>query len=59
MIVEVVMIAKLGVGELVTACAANKLTFDDLCERVAAMGYKTTSLYEMVIANEAASEEEP
>ncbi len=48
--VEVVMIAKPGVGELVTACAANEITFGELCEQVAAMGYKTTSLYEMVIA---------
>ena len=52
--VEVVMIAKPGVSELVTACAANEITFGETCEQVAAMGYKTTSLYEMVKAAEAA-----
>ena len=50
--VDVVMIAKPGVGELITLCANNKITFDDLCQQVAAMGYKTTSLYEMVVAEE-------
>ena len=40
------------VGRLVDQCAAKELTFDALCMLVAAMGYKTTGLYEMVIARE-------
>lgn len=39
------------IAELVEACADGALPFsgpDSLCSRVAAMGYKTTSLYEMV-----------
>jgi hypothetical protein len=43
------------IGELVEACAKGKLAFSgpgSLCAKVAAMGYKTTSLYEMVRATE-------
>ncbi len=36
------------IGQLVQNCADGKLPFSELCEKVAAMGYKTTSLYEMV-----------
>lgn len=39
------------IGQLVQDCADGKLSFSgpgSLCEKVAAMGYKTTSLYEMV-----------
>lgn len=39
------------IAELVKACADGALPFsgpDSLCSMVAAMGYKTTSLYEMV-----------
>lgn len=39
------------IAELVEACADGALPFsgpDSLCSMVAAMGYKTTSLYEMV-----------
>jgi hypothetical protein len=54
--IEVVLQARAGVGELVEACARGELPFsgpDSLCSKVAAMGYKTTSLYEMVRAAEA------
>jgi hypothetical protein len=51
---EVVMQARTpAIGELVEACAKGELNFDELCRRVAAMGYKTTSLFEMVRACEA------
>ena len=53
--IEVVLQARAGVGELVEACARGELPFsgpDSLCSKVAAMGYKTTSLYEMVRAVE-------
>lgn len=39
------------ISELVEACADGAIPFsgpDSLCSMVAAMGYKTTSLYEMV-----------
>lgn len=42
------------IGQLVQDCADGKLPFDDLCIKIAAMGYKTTSLYEMVCAAERA-----
>lgn len=42
------------IGQLIQDCADGKLRFDSLCEKVAAMGYKTTSLYEMVRAAELA-----
>lgn len=43
------------IAELVEACADGAIPFsgpDSLCSKVAAMGYKTTSLYEMVVAVE-------
>lgn len=40
------------IGQLVEDCAKGVIKFDELCMKVAAMGYKTTSLYEMVIATE-------
>ena len=43
------------IAELVEACADGALPFsgpDSLCSMVTAMGYKTTSLYEMVRAVE-------
>lgn len=43
------------IGELVQQCADGQLVFsgpESLCSKVAAMGYKTTSLYEMVRAAE-------
>jgi hypothetical protein len=52
--IEVVMVAREGVGELVEACARGELPFGELCRRVAAMGFKTTSLFEMVVAAERA-----
>ncbi len=56
--VRIVMVARsASIAELVERCARNELAFsgpDSLCAKVAAMGYRTTSLYEMVIAAEAA-----
>ena len=40
------------IGEWVTQCAQGKLEFADLCIKVAGLGYKTTSLYEMGRAEE-------
>lgn len=51
--IKVVLQARTPViGELVQACADGELPFDELCARVGAMGYRTTSLYEMVRATE-------
>jgi hypothetical protein len=41
-----------AIGEMVRDCARGRLDFSELCCRVAAMGYRTTSLYEMVRAEE-------
>lgn len=40
------------ISDMVLACAKKELPFSDLCREVAKRGYKTTSLYEMVIAAE-------
>ena len=43
------------IADLVQQCADGKLPFsgpDSLCSKVSAMGSKTTSLYEMVLAAE-------
>lgn len=42
------------IGQWVQDCADGNLKFDELCRRVAAKGFKTTSLYGMVCAAEAA-----
>ena len=55
--IQVVLQPRAGVGELVEACARGELPFsgqDSLCSRVHAMGFKITSLHEMVLAAEAA-----
>lgn len=41
-----------NIAQLVQACAEGRLSFETLCSRVAAMGYRTTSLHEMVLAAE-------
>lgn len=44
------------IADLVQQCAEGNLPFsgpESLCAKVAAMGYRTTSLYEMVCAVEA------
>ena len=50
--VEIILQARTPrIAELVQACADGALPFSgsvSLCSMVAAMGYKTTSLYEMV-----------
>ena len=43
------------IGKLVQDCADKKISFDELCRRATAMGFKTTSLFEMVRAAETAS----
>jgi hypothetical protein len=51
--VDVVLTARTqSIGDMVQACADGDMSFDDLCSAVAAMGFKTTSLYEMVRAAE-------
>jgi len=41
------------VESLAKDCAEGLIPFGELCAKVRAMGYKTTSLYEMVRAHEA------
>jgi hypothetical protein len=49
--VEVVLVARNPeIADWVQQCADKKLDFGELCKRVAAMGFKTTSLFEMVVA---------
>lgn len=46
-------------ADLIAECAAGRLLFsgpDSLCTKVAAMGFKTTNLYEMVWAAESAKQ---
>ena len=40
------------IAELVQRCAEGSLSFSDLCRQVSEMGFKTTSLFEMVIEAE-------
>ncbi len=50
---EVVLQARTPeIGEWVQQCADGTLPFDELCKRVAARGYKTTSLHEWVTSLE-------
>jgi hypothetical protein len=42
-----------SIAEVIQACAEKRITFDEACRRIAAMGYRTTSVYEMVRAAEA------
>ena len=53
---EIVMVARTpSIAEWVADCAARRMSFDELCQRVAARGFKTTSLYEAVRAAEDAA----
>ena len=51
---QVVLVARSqDIADLVRDCAEGRLKFSgpgSLCEQVARMGYRTTSLYEMVCA---------
>jgi hypothetical protein len=40
------------IAELVAQCAEGTLSFNELCRQVSEMGFRTTSLFEMVIAAE-------
>lgn len=55
---QVVLVARnQTIADLIQQCADGTLPFsgpDSLCSKVADMGFKTTSLYEMVIAAERA-----
>lgn len=42
-----------SVAQVIQACAEGSITFGEACERISAMGYKTTSVHEMVVAAEA------
>lgn len=46
--IQVVMNPRVGVGELIESYLDKKIVYDELCAKVAALGYRTTSLYEMV-----------
>jgi hypothetical protein len=54
---QIVMVARSQtIADLVHECARGDLPFsgpDSLCSKVAAMGYRTTSLYEMVLCAKA------
>lgn len=51
--VQVVMQSRYDwIEQAIQECADGKLPFDDLCQKVAAAGFKTTSLHEMVRAAE-------
>ncbi len=47
-----------SIAAMVNECAEGRLSFSDLCTRVSAMGYKTTSLHEMVCAAERSYEDD-
>ena len=53
---QVILVARnQTIADLIEECANGDLPFsgpDSLCAKVAAMGYNTTSLYEMVVAAE-------
>ncbi len=38
----------LSMTEMVKACAEDRMSFEELCDKVGAQGFKTTSLHEMV-----------
>jgi hypothetical protein len=40
------------IDTFVRLCAEKKITFERCCQKIAEMGYKTTSVYEMVRAAE-------
>ena len=46
--VEFVMEPRAGVGEAIEDYAEGRISYDQLNQQIAAMGYKTTSTYEMV-----------
>jgi hypothetical protein len=41
------------VDEVIRACAEKRISFKAACQRIAEMGYRTTSVYEMVREAEA------
>lgn len=50
---KVILVARTDeIAMLVLACARKQLSFEELCSKVSAMGYRVTSLYEMVRAVE-------
>ena len=56
---EIVFVAKNEtIGQLVLDCADGKITFDALCEQIAALGFKTTSLHEWVSSLEKGKSDE-
>lgn len=40
------------IAQVIEKCARKVITFSECCEAIAAMGFKTTSVYEMVMAKE-------
>lgn len=53
---EIEMQPRAGVNELIEAYLAKRIDWAELFHGVAALGYNTTSLYEMVRAVEASHE---
>jgi hypothetical protein len=60
---EVVLVSRYdSVDDLVRQCARGELKFsgpDSLCAKISAMGFNTTSLYEMVMCAKADTNQEP
>lgn len=49
--IQIVLVGRTPeIQKMVEDCAAGKLGFTELCEKVRAMGYNTNSLYEMVMS---------
>ena len=48
MSIEIVMEPRVGVGEAIEEYAEGRISYAELGQQIAKMGYKTTSLYEMV-----------
>ncbi len=46
--IEIVMVPRAGVGEAIEDYAEGRISYDGLNQRIADMGYSTTSTYEMV-----------
>lgn len=46
--IEIVMEPRAGVGEAIEDYTKSRISYDELCQQIVKMGYKTTSLYKMV-----------
>ena len=49
---------RLGVGELIEQYVAKEISYAELLDSIASLGYKTTNVYEMVRAIEAQTKDQ-